>query len=550
MANVSYYRSTVGRRGPSLGRGGGATGLPRRSRRGPIAAVAALVVVLGVVAAAALILVSAKASLTTDPVALARVGMPLGGGKIESVVVIQAPDNRPVPVTLRGDQIFPNKLIPAGRRVTIDVTVRRPGWISWLSGKRQHLELTLVTPVTSLKNHYLTVGPGAPLRLRFAAPISTISYGALGHLRRLDLPSPVSEYSIPQTAAAGTMSVAAAPRTWETSPASLVSWFPTGSATAATANPAPGSSILPSTPIYLTFSKPVKQALAGHLPPVLPITPGTWHSVNTHTIEFIPTGYGYGMGATVNIPLPAGVRLVGGAPTWKVPPGSTLRLQQLLSLLGYLPFHVNYAHGGVGLSPQAQENAAVNPPKASFDWAYPNVPSQLRSEWAPGVSGEMTKGAVMAFENDHGMTPDGDAGPTVWKSLISAVVLGHRSAFGYTYVMVSEGSPESIDVWHNGKSVVTGPVNTGIPQAPTAQGTFAVFEHAPSVTMSGTNPDGSHYSDPGVPYVSYFNGGDALHGFLRASYGSAQSLGCVEMPYSEAAAVYPYTPVGTLVNVS
>ena len=38
--------------------------------------------------------------------------------------------------------------------------------------------------------------------------------------------------------------------------------------------------------------------------------------------------------------------------------------------------------------------------------------------------------------------------------------------------------------------------------------------------MSGTNPDGSHYSDPGVPWVSYFNGGDALHGFLRASYGS------------------------------
>jgi lipoprotein-anchoring transpeptidase ErfK/SrfK len=50
--------------------------------------------------------------------------------------------------------------------------------------------------------------------------------------------------------------------------------------------------------------------------------------------------------------------------------------------------------------------------------------------------------------------------------------------------------------------------------------------------------------------VSYFNGGDALHGFLRASYGSAQSLGCVEMPYSEAQAVYPYTPIGTLVNVT
>jgi lipoprotein-anchoring transpeptidase ErfK/SrfK len=162
----------------------------------------------------------------------------------------------------------------------------------------------------------------------------------------------------------------------------------------------------------------------------------------------------------------------------------------------------------------------------------------------------MTKGAVMAFENDHGITADGVAGPMTWRALIAAAAAGHRSTFGYTFVMVSEASPESINVWHSGKTVVTGPVNTGIPQAPTAKGTFAVFEHALSVTMSGTNPDGSHYNDPGVPYTSYFNGGDALHGFRRASYGSAQSLGCVEMPYDEAARVYPYTPIGTLVNVS
>jgi lipoprotein-anchoring transpeptidase ErfK/SrfK len=170
--------------------------------------------------------------------------------------------------------------------------------------------------------------------------------------------------------------------------------------------------------------------------------------------------------------------------------------------------------------------------------------------WAPGTFGEMTRGAIMAFENSNGMTADGIAGPEVWKALITAAVEGHNNTFGYTFVQVSEGSPESQSTWHNGRVVVSGPVNTGIPQAPTAKGVFAVFEHAPSVTMSGTNPDGSHYNDKGVPYVSYFNGGDALHGFLRASYGSAQSLGCVEMPYSEAAAVYPYTPIGTIVYVT
>ena len=153
--------------------------------------------------------------------------------------------------------------------------------------------------------------------------------------------------------------------------------------------------------------------------------------------------------------------------------------------------------------------------------------------WQPGASGVMTQGALMAFENDNGLATVGLSNPLVWKYLIQDALAGKHSAFGYTFVTVSEGSPESEQTWHNGKTVVSGAVNTGIPAAPTALGTFAVFEHALSVTMSGTNPDGSHYTDPGVPYVSYFNGGDALHGFIRASYGFPQSLGCVEMPYSE-----------------
>ena len=48
--------------------------------------------------------------------------------------------------------------------------------------------------------------------------------------------------------------------------------------------------------------------------------------------------------------------------------------------------------------------------------------------------------------------------------------------------------------------------------------------------MEGTNPDGSHYNDVGVPWVNYFSGGDAIHGFVRPGYGWPQSLGCVEVP--------------------
>ena len=67
--------------------------------------------------------------------------------------------------------------------------------------------------------------------------------------------------------------------------------------------------------------------------------------------------------------------------------------------------------------------------------------------------------------------------------------------------------------------------------------------------MSGVEPDGKAYSDPGIPWVSYFHGGDALHGFLRSQYGYPQSLGCVEMPFAHADILFPHTPIGTLVTV-
>ena len=93
-------------------------------------------------------------------------------------------------------------------------------------------------------------------------------------------------------------------------------------------------------------------------------------------------------------------------------------------------------------------------------------------------------------------------------------------------------------------------VNTGAPGADTTDGTYPVFEHVTSSVMKGTNPDGTTYDDPAVPWASYFNGGDALHGFLRSTYGFPQSVGCVEMPIANAQTVFPLTPLGTLVTVA
>jgi len=203
----------------------------------------------------------------------------------------------------------------------------------------------------------------------------------------------------------------------------------------------------------------------------------------------------------------------------------------------------------VAHTPSAQAQAAVDPPSGSFSWRYPNTPAQLKALWAPGEWSEMMKGAVMKFENSNDMEVDGEAGPKVWTALLRYVLAGKRLSEPYSYVYVHREVPETMTLWSAGHVVETSPANTGIAGAETELGTFAVFEHIPEGTMSGTNPDGSHYEDPGIKWISYFNGGDALHNFDRASFGTPQSLGCVELPLEAAAEEWPYTTIGTLVTI-
>jgi lipoprotein-anchoring transpeptidase ErfK/SrfK len=162
----------------------------------------------------------------------------------------------------------------------------------------------------------------------------------------------------------------------------------------------------------------------------------------------------------------------------------------------------------------------------------------------------MVQGAIMNFERVQGMSTDGVAGPAVWESLIKADLANQMNPDGYTYAYVSENLPETLTLWHNGVVVLKTLANTGIPQTPTYLGTFPVYVRYRTQTMKGINPFGAHYYDPGIPYVNYFKGGDAVHGFPRAAYGFPQSLGCVELPIPNAAKVWPYMHYGTLVTVT
>ncbi len=514
---------------------------------------AALALVL--LAFGALAFVWSRPAIVADADALARVEEPLTKGTIESVRAT-GPHGRAIPLAVHDGRLWPLRRLAPGEPISVEVVLRRPGWIAWLAGSRVTERLRMRTPSALLRERYVTLAAGAPLRLAFDQPVRTLAYGAPEHLRRRVLAQARSQITLARSGEAGSIEVAAASRSWETLPApSLVSWFPAGAGPSAVLSPTPGTRISPTTPIYLTFSEPVSAALDGQMPRLQPAAAGRWRTLDSHTIAFTPSGYGFGLGTPVTLGLPHAVRLLGaghdgssGVASWTVPEGSILRAQQILAQLGYLPLSFDPTHR-VPLTAAAQERAAVDPPAGSFSWRYGDIPAPLAAEWQPGAANVVLRGAVMAFENAHELTTDGLVGPVVWRALLHAAIADQRTTASYTYVLVSEGS-ETLELWNDGSIRLTTPVNTGIATAPTELGTFPVYEHIASGTMSGTNPDGSHYEDPGVPWISYFNGGDALHGFERAQYGFPQSLGCVEMLPATAARVWPYTPIGTLVHVA
>jgi hypothetical protein len=517
-----------------------------------------MTVLLAVVLVAIAVLAFSGVQLAGDSLALARVSVQPLGGTIEQVKAY-GPHGRSVPLALRDGRITPLRRLAPGERVSVDVKVRRPGWLAWALGSERDEHLTLRAPIAQVKEPWMILPAGAAVHVSFDQPISEVAYGSAGDLARHALRPAQGSVSLGAQPMIGTAEIAAAARPWETLGAPTeVSWFPRSRSPVMVTSPAAGSQITPATRIHLTFSKPIGEALGSGRPRLSPSTPGHWHELDSHTLEFVPSGFGAALGSHLQIQLPRAVSITAGTTDqlrttstieWTVPLGSTLRLQQLLAQTGYLPVLWQPTGATVARTPAAEVQAAVDPPSGSFSWRYSNTPQQLQAMWTPGQANAITRGAVMKFENTHDLTVDGLAGPTVWRALIDDAIAGKRLHEGYSYVYVHREVPEVATLWSAGRTVITSPANTGISGAETELGTFPVFEHLPETTMSGTNPDGSHYEDPGIKWVSYFNGGDALHNFDRSSFGTPQSLGCVELPLAASAEIWPYTPIGTLVTI-
>ena len=141
-----------------------------------------------------------------------------------------------------------------------------------------------------------------------------------------------------------------------------------------------------------------------------------------------------------------------------MPPGSTLRLQQLLAEAGYLPLDWTPA-GGAGRADAAGRGAGRRSTRRAgrFTWRFPNTPPELATLWSAGRPNQITRGAVMMFQHDHGLAVDGVAGPHVWHALIADAIAGKRRTDGYSYVYVHRNLPQSLNLWHNGDTILTSP---------------------------------------------------------------------------------------------
>lgn len=535
-----------------------------------------------VVGAAALALAGAclfgRPSVSVSLSGGALIRIDVGGIGTHLSAIEAAVAGRPLALNQGAGGLVPAAKLPQGEAVKVTATVRAPSWIRWLTGSEARTTTLLRAPSAAPSEPVAFSSTPGAVDVDFDRPVSVVKVDSASGTPQVVLlkhPSSTVGVRVPTKESAGSVEVSAAPLPWETLPShqSTVTWFASSNAPGdlAVADPGPGSTnAAPNSPVSLTFAEPVSQLLGGTRPRLSPAVAGSWSEPNANTLVFTPSDFGFGAGTAVTVTLDRPVSVVGGAGTsvasasntysFTTTQGSVLRLEQILAELDYLPLEFVPAPGQALPDTFAAEVVSMSdPPAGQFVWRWSSTPASLTQEWTVGTDNVLVKGALMTFESDTQADYDGyqvDSetlqqiadGSTTWEALLNALLQHQLDPHPYSYVYVSQSSPETLTLWENGAVVLTSPCNTGISIEPTADGTFPIYVRYTFNYMSGFNPDGSYYDDP-VYWINYFNGGDAVHGFYRASYGWPQSLGCVELPISTAEVAFDHLAIGDLVTV-
>ena len=156
---------------------------------------------------------------------------------------------------------------------------------------------------------------------------------------------------------------------------------------------------------------------------------------------------------------------------------------------------------------------------------------------APGVLDDRTQRAVLAFRKMVGLPRTMVADATVFDALAAG-----EGAFPIQFP--ADGRHVEGDLTHqvlaligaDGQVQALYPMSSGKPSTPTTPGNFHVTWRQPGV------------NNVGMVDSSYFNGGDAIHGYPEVPPYNA-SHGCLRVPIPDALTIYDWVRIGTPVDV-
>lgn len=110
-------------------------------------------------------------------------------------------------------------------------------------------------------------------------------------------------------------------------------------------------------------------------------------------------------------------------------------------------------------------------------------------------------------------------------------------------------STQSLVAFEGDRAVFSTLISSGLPQYATVTGQFRIWLRYRNQTMDGRRL-GYDYVVSDVPYVMYFYEDYAIHGaYWHNNFGTPMSHGCVNMQPDEAAWLYSWADIGTVVNV-
>jgi lipoprotein-anchoring transpeptidase ErfK/SrfK len=189
-----------------------------------------------------------------------------------------------------------------------------------------------------------------------------------------------------------------------------------------------------------------------------------------------------------------------------------------------------------GNVPQSNAQLDAAPPATEAPTAAPTaLPAEEQAATEVPAAPETPGAMVMDIVEDTPTSESGAPAPSA---------PGYASGNGERWIDV-DLTNQSLYAYEGDTVVNSFIVSTGTWLTPTVTGQYKVYVKIRSGSMSGPG-----YYLPDVPYIMYFYKSYGLHGtYWHNNFGTPMSHGCVNLRTDEAAWLFNWASVGTVVNV-